>query len=337
MKTKKAAIIIYATAVISVIVIFASLLILRGGGKDITYTRVLMGTVVEITIMDGDKSAFDKAADDAFNEMKRLEGLFSSYNPRSEASSISKEAGVYMVKVSGETLEVIENAIKVSELSGGAFDPTIGVFGRLWGFSGESGVVPEKKDVERLLHLVDYREIKIDKEASKAGLGRDGMVLNLGGIAKGYIIKKAVDVLKKEGVERGIIHAGGDMAVFQKKRDKPFVIGIQHPREKRLLGEVYVYNGAISTSGDYERFFMKDGVRYHHILDPKTGFPADRSRSVTIIMDDATQADALSTAVFVMGPQTGMELVKKLHAEAVVVDPQGNVTVSNGFDGKIFK
>ena len=163
------------------------------------------------------------------------------------------------------------------------------------------------------------------------------MVLNLGGVAKGYIVKKAFEALEKEGVERAIIRAGGDMAVFGADADTPFIIGIQHPRKKKLLGEAHVYDGAVSTSGDYERFFMKEGKRYHHILDPKTGWPAKGTRSVTIIAKDHTLADGLSTAVFVLGPEKGMALVESLESvEGVIVDENGVVTRSSGFKGKIF-
>jgi thiamine biosynthesis lipoprotein len=149
-------------------------------------------------------------------------------------------------------------------------------------------------------------------------------------------VGKAQEALKRVGVEWGIIKAGGDMAVFQKGNGEPFTIGIQNPREAgRLLGKITIAEGAMATSGDYERFFIKDGVRYHHILDPETGYPAKRSRSVTIIADDPTGADGLSTGVFVMGAKEGMELIETLDGvEAVIVDPDGRVQVSSGLKYK---
>src|SRR3990170_1462509 len=175
-------------------------------------------------------------------------------------------------------------------------------------------------------------------EAAKVGLAKKGMALNLGGVAKGYIVDMAAGVLKAHGVKSAVVHAGGDMFVFQEDRTDPFTIGIQHPRKKgELLGEAHVYNGAVPTSGDYERYFEKDGVRYHHILDPKTGFPAKGTQSVTIIAEDPTSADALSTAVFVMGPEKGMELIERLEGvEGVFVHENGKVRTSSGFEGKIY-
>lgn len=329
----------YAVVTLTVAVLLALPIYLKRGRESVTYTKMLMGTVLQITLTGGDAKRFDIAAEKAFDEIKRLEALFSSYMPDSDVSRISASAGDGPVIVSPEVITVLKSAVKAAELSNGAFDPTVGALGGVWGYSGERRYVPSKEEVGRVLSLVDYRGIIIDGSTMKAGLRKKGMVINLGGIAKGYIVSRAVEVLQREGVERGIIHAGGDMVVFQKKGagQKAFKIGIQHPREKRLLGEVDLYNGAVSTSGDYERYFVKDGVRYHHILDPSTGFPADGCRSVTIITEDPTMADALSTAIFVLGPEKGMALIQGLDGvEGVIVDSNGKVTTSKGFKGRIF-
>lgn len=326
----------YAAVIFGVFALLLVSLFHKRPAESVTYMKMLMGTVVEITIMDGDSAEHERAAETAFDEIKRLERLLSNYNPNSDVSRVSASAGS-MVKVSPDLLKVTAEAVRVAGLSGGAFDPTVGALGAVWGYSGEKGRVPGKEEVGRSLRLVDYRKIAVDEAGSSVGLKEQGMTLNLGGIAKGYIVGRAVEALKKAGVRRGIIHAGGDMTVFQTGTDIPFTVGIRHPREKKLLGEVYLLNGAVATSGDYERFFVKDGVRYHHILDPATGFPANRCSSVTIVTGDPTTADALSTAVFVMGPDKGMELVESLDkVEAVIVDSSGRVTVSKGFKGKIF-
>lgn len=334
MDTKKK--ITYALVVLSVLAILAVSLFKGRQKESVTYSRALMGTIVQVTVMEGAEERYDRAAEAAFTEIARLEEIFSSYKTESDVSRVSKNSGD-TVKVSPETIEVLKTAVRVAELSNGAFDPTVGALGKLWGYSGEKGVVPTDEDIARVLPLVDYRAIVIDESSSRAGLKRKGMSLNLGGVAKGYIVNKAVEALKREGVARGIIHAGGDMVVFQVDEKEPFSIGIQHPREKRLLGKALIYNGAVATSGDYERFFEIGGKRYHHILDPRTGFPAEGTQSATVIAKDPTLADALSTAVFVMGPSAGMDLIERFpDVEGVIVDSEGRVVKSSGFKGEIY-
>lgn len=339
-QNRKAHLFIYSAIVIGVFFIMAIPFYYKHAakGKDsVTYSRMLMGTIVEITIMD-ETADSDKAVKAAFAEIKRLEALLSSYIPTSDVSMVSKNAGAGAVKVSPEVMEVMEAALAVAKLSDGAFDPTIGSLAPLWGFSAESGKVPERDEVNKLLPLVNYRKAAIDRAAQTIGLKERGMTLNLGGIAKGYIIGKAAMTLKQNNVRRGIIKAGGDMAIFQNKvSEKPMTIGIQHPREgSKFLGEAFVVNGAIATSGDYERYFMVNDTRYHHIIDPKTGFPAALAQSVTIIAKDPVTADGLSTAVFVMGPEAGMALIERLpDTEAIIVDANGHVTVSTGFKGNL--
>lgn len=320
----------YAAVSAVVFALLLSSLLHKRPPESTTYTKMLMGTVVEVSVTDDSPARSDKAAQAAFDEIARLEALLSSYDPKSDVSRISSSAPS-MVKVSPEVAEVTEAALKVARLSDGAFDPTVGALKEVWGYSGERGVVPSVEEVKRYLPLVDYRKVTVDKEGSRVGLGEKGMVLNLGGVAKGYIVKRAAEALKRAGVRRGIIHAGGDMTVFQTGTVEPFTIGVQNPRAKKLLGTVSLSNGAVATSGDYERYFIKDGVRYHHILDPATGFPATGSSSVTIVAEDPTTADALSTAVFVLGPVKGMKLVGILdNVGAVIVDASGKVSVSKG-------
>ncbi|OGP17968.1 MAG: hypothetical protein A2V21_307090 [Deltaproteobacteria bacterium GWC2_55_46] len=327
----------YAIAAVTLLLLALSFFLLRKDGESVTYTRSAMGTVVKLTLMDGDRNNFDLAASSAFDEIERLEYIFSSYNPQSDLSKISSNAGAGAVEVSPEVVAVTKEAVRVARLSSGAFDPTVGALGILWGPSGEKGIVPDEEEIKKLLPLVDYKEILIEGD-NKVGLSRAGMALNLGGVAKGYIAGRAVDVLMAEGVKRGIVQAGGDMVVFQEDNVSPFTIGIQHPRVKDgLIGEAYVYNGAVPTSGDYERFFEKDGIRYHHILDPRTGFPSKGTQGVTLTAKDPTTADALSTAVFVMGPEKGMELIERLDGvEGVIIDENGVARTSSGFTGKIY-
>lgn len=300
------------------------------------FGRMQMGTIVEFTLFGEDKSGFEAATNAAFAEIDRLEAMMSSYKEGSEVSRITKSAGIKAEKVSPEVIAVLKTALKIAELSGGAFDPTIGALSRNWGFSGELKIIPSKEAVEESRKLVDYRGVNIDEAAGTVKLAKKGMTLNLGGVAKGYIIGRAGHILKERGVASAIAKAGGDMYVFNfTEKQKPFVIGIQNPRdEKKLIGTLSISNGAVSSSGDYERFFIKDNVRYHHILDPKTGYPAQGMQGVTIITADPALSDAMSTAVFVLGPSKGMELVKKLDADALLIDSSGNTTYTDGFKSR---
>lgn len=335
-RSKTLIIAVGASAAVALLVFFA---LIRRPAQSITYRKQLLGTIIEITVMQERSHASDGAAEAAFNEIKRLEAVFSSYIHDSDISRISSNSGKGPVKVLPEVIEVVEKALYVARISGGAFDPTVGALAKLWGFSGESGKAPEAKDVEALKRLVDFRMAAVDRGASTVMLKSPGMVLNLGGVAKGYITGRAAEVLHDKGIKRAIIKAGGDMVVFGGNEDKPFVVGIQDPRESnRLMGEAYVSNGAVSTSGDYERYFIKHGKRYHHILNPATGFPAEGVRSATVVSKDPTLADALSTAVFVMGAEKGMGLIEGLDGvEGVIVDAQGSVHTSKGFKGRVYQ
>ncbi len=305
------------------------------------YRKVLMGTIVEITMMGGDEARYDRAADSAFRKISRLEKVFSSYDPKSVVSRISNHAGS-AVKVPVEVITVVKKALKVARLSGGAFDPTVGAMAGLWGFSGEKRRVPSKKEVSGVLPLVDYRNVQVDEKAGTVRLLKKGMTLNLGGVAKGFIVKEAGKELSKNGVTRAIIKAGGHMYLINNGggfSNANFILGMQDPRARdKIFGEAFSRHGAVATSGDYERYFMSGGKRYSHILDPKTGFPARRSRAATIVTDDPTMADALSTAVFVMGPKKGLALIESLKGvEGVIIGSDGFIHNSSGFKGRLFR
>jgi len=305
------------------------------------YKHILMGTVVEITMMGGDASRYDKAARSAFDKIARLEKVFSSYDPKSAVSRISEHSG-QPVKVPAEVITVVKKALKVARLSDGAFDPTVGAMAGIWGFSGEKKHLPTQHEVDKVLPLVNYRNVLVDEKAGTITLLKKGMTLNLGGVAKGYIVEQAGRELSRNGVTRAIIKAGGDMFLVNntgRLGNANFILGMQDPRHKdMIMGEAFSRYGAVATSGDYERYFMIDGKRYCHILDPETGFPARRSRAATIVAKDPTIADALSTAVFVMGPKKGLALIESLDGvEGVIVDSDGFIHNSSGFKGRIFR
>ena len=305
------------------------------------YARMQMGTVVEITVFgpgsSADEERYDRLADASFGVIDRLEALFSSYQATSDISRINRSAGTGPVKVDPEVVFVVARALEIAEKSGGAFDPTIGIMKQVWSFSGEKErLIPSPAEVAALLELVDYRQITVDREAGTVALGKAGMAINLGGLAKGYIVGQAVKILKEGGITRGIVKAGGDMVVFDAEKG-PFMIGLQHPRrEDTLIGELSFTNEAIATSGDYERFTIREGVRYHHILDPATGFPARGTQAVTLLSQDPTLADALSTTVFVLGPAQGMALIESLpNVEGMIIDGEGKIATSPGLKDRL--
>ncbi|MDB4965254.1 MAG: thiamine biosynthesis protein [Myxococcales bacterium] len=291
-----------------------------------------MGTEISFAVLATDEERAARAIDDAFAEIKRLENMMTTWRDDSEVSRINHEAGVAPVVVSPETLEVIEASQKASKLSGGAFDITFYAMHGLWKFDDDlEAKVPPADQIKKRLPLIDYRKLIVDHQKRTVFLSKKGMGINLGGIAKGYAVDRAVDVLRKAGFSDAIVQAGGDLMCSGSKNGQPWVTGIRDPRAERsaVFAKMMLENHAFSTAGDYERFFILDGKRYHHIIDPRTGYPATRSRSVTIYAPNALLADAVDDAVFILGWQKGFEMIDKLDdVGAVVVDDKGKVHVS---------
>jgi thiamine biosynthesis lipoprotein len=295
-----------------------------------------MGTSVEITASQTDSQRAEEAMAAAFREIERIDRLMSHYRPESEVSQITRQAGEKEAHVSPETLEVIERALYFSRLSGGAFDITIGPVFRLWNF--REGKIPGEKSLQENLKKVDYRKIKVDRAKSSVYLEGRGMELDLGAIAKGYAVDRGSAVLRKEGVENFLVKAGGDLVVNGAKGNGvPWIVGIQHPRlPSELIGKLRPSQAAVSTSGDYKKFFFRGGERYHHILTPSTGLPARECQSVTIMAPSAMDADALATSVFVLGPKEGFALLEHLpDVRAIIVDRRGSVLLSPGWPADI--
>lgn len=329
----------YFFVLTSVVFLLLISIIRRPPTETIIHSRLLMGTVVEITFPNGNHNA-EEAAQAAFKEIERLEAIFSSYRSDSEISKITASAGKAQIKVSPEVMEVVKIAIKVASLSKGAFDPTFGPLGTIWRKARKTKTPPDAALLADAARLVDFTSISIDTDSSGAptiGLDINGMSINLGGVAKGYIVGSAARKLTAFGIKEAIVKAGGDMYIFGDHSGSPVKIGIKDPRKKgALFGTVSVTGGSISTSGDYERYFIKDGIRYHHIIDPGTGYPAKGSASVTIVSTEPTLSDSLSTAVFIMGPRAGMALVESLDGvEAVIIDKELKVGISTGLEGNV--
>jgi thiamine biosynthesis lipoprotein len=300
-------------------------------------TQFIMGTLVEITLVARDDEATAAAMGEAFDEMRRIERLMSRSIEESEIWRVNRAAGKDRVSVSDDLLSVLRIALEVSRLSEGSFDVTVGALVGLWGRCWNENRVPSTDEVGVALGEVGYRDVEIDEEKGTVFLKGEGVELALGGIAKGYAVDQAFRFLQDQGFRDLIVNAGGDLRSGGTKFGSPWVVGIQDPRDPSgMIAKFRVRDAAIATSGDYERFFTKDGIRYHHIVDPTTGFPARGCRSVTILSGELVWADALATAVFVLGPQKGMALVERISdTEALIVDANGQMTLSSGMGKKI--
>jgi thiamine biosynthesis lipoprotein len=297
--------------------------------------RASMGSELRLTAWTADDTGAVAAFDAAFEEFDRLETLMSVWREGSDILRLNAAAGDHAVPISPEVREALGIARQVSDWTGGKFDVTFAALSGLWKFDyqDKDNTIPDRSDVLKRLPLIDYREVEVDDTAGTAFLKRKGMQVNLGGIGKGYAVDRAVEMLRRRGFVNFMIQAGGDMYVAGRRGDRPWRLGIRDPRgpADRSFGEVTLSNATFSTSGDYERSFMKNGRRYHHILDLALGEPARLSRSVTLVTDRAVIADALAKGVFILGPEAGMALIERLpNIEGVIVGANNEVLVSSG-------
>jgi len=302
-------------------------------------SRVSMGTEVHISAWATDEAATVTAFDKAFDEFDRLDALMSTWKDGSDILRLNAAAGNAPVAVSAEVREVLHASQEVSEWTSGKFDVTFAALSGLWKFDHDiDGQVPDRSQIAPRLPLIDYRALQIDDRAGTASLTRAGMKVNLGGIGKGYAVDRAVTILRDAGLSDFMIQSGGDLFVAGRRGDRPWRVGIQDPRgfPDTTFAALELTDVALSTSGDYERFFIRDGRRYHHILDPDTGEPALRSRSVSIVAKTSTAADGLSTGVFILGGEEGMALIEKLpDVEGVIVTAENKVLVSSGLKERL--
>lgn len=298
-----------------------------------------MGTQMTISAYTRDPEAAVSAFARAFAEIQRLEGLLTTWRPDSDVSRINEAAGAAAVAVAPETFEVITRALEGSRLTSGKFDITFGALSGLWKFDhDQDNVVPSAREVKKRLPLVGWENVAVDAEARTVKLAKKGMKIHLGGIGKGYAVDRAVAELRRRGLTDFMVQFGGDMFVSGRRGERPWRVGIRDPRggPETYFAAAEVTDATFSTSGDYERFFIKDGKRYAHILDPDTGAPAAACRSVTIMAADATTAEVLSKGVFILGPERGLALVESTPgAGAVVVDRDNQIHVSARLQGKV--
>lgn len=301
-------------------------------------TQFLLGTVVEITVVSREPVIADTAISSAFERIREIEAEMSARLSGNQVDTVSKHAGEGPVRVSGELLGLIKACHRYSALTHGAFDITIAPVTRLWDFDSPTNRIPSSEEVRTALSLVGFEMIHLNCDEGTISLDRPGMGLDLGGAAKGYAVDEAVKKLNESGITAGIVNAGGDLRAFGMKPDgSSWHIGIQDPRHRdRIIGSILLDNMALVTSGDYERYIVHEGVRYHHIIDPKTGWPARGCMSVSVASPWALDADILSTALFVLGPKEGMELLERLPGiDGMIVDAHGRVSVSSGWKKRL--
>jgi len=307
-------------------------------------SQPMLHTFVEIKAWgSGARAAIDAALD----EMDRVNDLLNNYDPESEISSINSSAGRGWTAVSPETLEVLQQAVHFGDISGGAFDFTIGPLIKLWGFArdnpGLEAGEPDPDDLKAARNLVKYSDLQIRRQSGGSGrpgsvrLPRRGMWIDVGAFSKGYVADRAVRVLRSRGIANALVVAGGTVCAFGvKPDDSAWRIGIRHPRrEGSFLTIITLKDQTVSTSGDYEKYYKKNGRRRTHIIDPRTGTPVETMQAVTVIAPEGVTSDALSTALFVLGPGDGMALVERLNGvEALLVTQEGNVLFSSGWPQK---
>jgi thiamine biosynthesis lipoprotein len=295
--------------------------------KTIKRTKILLGTVVEIQVRDVDGNKAEDAITKAFAEVKRIDDLFTTYNEASSVWKINNSADT-IIDIESEIFNLIVLCDSITRLSKGSFDVSLDNLTKTWGFYTDDPQLPTKAEIDSALLYSGWQKITLlgdNKIIKKEKVG-----LNFGAIAKGYAVDKAIDVLKNSGIKQALVNAGGEISVI----GKDWIVGVQHPREiNSIIKKIKLDGFTVATSGDYEQYFEVDENRYHHILNPKSGYPSKGLQSVTIINESNSVADALATAVFVMGKENGMKLIETLDdTEAMIIDSEGKIFYSSGFE-----
>jgi thiamine biosynthesis lipoprotein len=299
-------------------------------------TQFLMDTIIEITAYGPNAEKGVKAA---FAEFKRIHDLSNNFDANSQVSVVNQNAGKSKVVVDSDLINMVQHSNELSDKLDGVFDVTIGPLTNLWGIGHKGDFVPSQAEIDKLLPLVNYKMVELNATQNTIYLPKPGMMLDLGGIAKGYAADKAIEALKANGVTSALINAGGDVRVIGNKPDgKPWRIGVQDPRNSDGISAKISLTewDTMETSGDYQRYIVKDGVRYSHIIDPHTGRQPREISSVTIVNNNSGDGDILGTAVFVLGVDRGLELLKQFPGnEAIVVTTDGKIIVTPALEGKI--
>jgi len=292
----------------------------------------IMGTRIAVELWTTDKPAADAAMDRVFDEMRRIDAAMSTYKPDSEVSLVNATAAREPVRITLELFDLLATAIEYSQLTEGAFDITYASVGFMYDFRAR--VRPSETAITEALPAVNYRFLELDRERRTVKFARPGVRIDLGGIAKGHAVDRGIEILKGLKIEHASVTAGGDTRIIGDRNGAPWIIGVRHPDDRnKVIARLPLDDTAISTSGDYERYFDENGVRYHHIIDPASGHSASKVRSATILAATATRTDGLSKTAFVLGAEKAIELYNRLgDVDAVIVTPEGKVLYTQGLE-----
>ena len=291
-----------------------------------------MGSRFDITVVASNEKEGNEYIDSAIFEITRIEKLISSWDLNSETSLINKHSGIKPIKVDKELFDLIERSIAISALTNGAFDISYASMDRIWNYDGSMREMPSEEEISNSIKKVGYQNISIDKEAQTVFLKLKGMKIGFGAIGKGYAADKAKTLLIEKGVKAGIINASGDLNAWGKQADgSDWMVAITNPLNKnKVFSWLPINDSAIVTSGNYEKFISFDGIRYSHIIDPRTGYPSTGIISTSIMTSNAELADAISTSVFVMGVETGLDFINQLKGvDCIIIDEENKIHISN--------
>lgn len=292
----------------------------------------IMGTRIVVELWADDKRKGDEALDAVIVEMRRIDAQMSTYKEDSEVSRVNALASTQPLKISAELFELLKTSLEYSQLTGGAFDITYASVGFMYDFRARQK--PTEAQIQSALPAVNYRHLELDDKDRTVRFTHPNVRIDLGGIGKGHAVDRGIAVLSARGIDHALVTAGGDTRIIGDRFGKPWVIGIRHPDDKsQVIAKIPLEDTAVSTSGDYERYFDENGTRYHHILDPRTGKSASKVRSATILAPTATRSDGLSKTAFVLGPEQAMKLYNRLpDVDAILVTLEGKVLYSTGLD-----
>ena len=290
----------------------------------------IMGTRIYVEIWSDDDAKGEAAIDAVMDEMRHIDDSMSTYKDTSEVSKVNALAATQSVPISSELFKLLTTALEYSRITEGAFDITYASVGYMYDFRRHER--PTEEQIKSALPAVNYRHVILDAGAQTVHFSQPGVRIDLGGIAKGYAVDCGIEVLQKLGYTHALVNAGGDSRVIGDRFGRPWIVGIRHPdNPDQIITRIPLVDSAFSTSGDYERYFDENGVRYHHIIDPHTGHSASKVRSATILAPTATRTDGLSKTAFVLGPEEAMKIYDQLpDVDAVLVTPAGKVLYSKG-------